>query len=84
MLFRSRWRYVYWQAAPEQLYDLHADPDQFVDLGRSPATEAVRCDFREQLLAWLSRRKRRTTVTHDQVRRATNRHKAAGVFYGQW
>ena len=61
----GRWRYVYWQAAPEQLYDLHADPDQFVDLGRSPATEAVRRGFREQLLAWLSRRKRRTTVTHE-------------------
>lgn len=83
-LRNGRWRYVYWQAAPEQLYDLAADPDQFVDLGREPATEALRRDFREQLLVWLSRRKRRTTVTHEQVLRATNRHKAAGVFYGQW
>ena len=80
----TRWRYVYWQSAPEQLYDLQADPEQFVDLGRSPATEAVRQQFRQQLLAWLAARKRRTTVSHAQIERGTDRHKSAGVFYGQW
>jgi arylsulfatase A-like enzyme len=80
----ERWRYVWWQSAPEQLYDLASDPQQFVDLGRSPATEAVRRDFRDRLLAWLAGRKRRTTVTHPQVERATDNHKNAGVFFGQW
>lgn len=78
------WRYVYWLNAPEQLYDLRADPEQFVDLGRSPAHEGLRRRYREQLLAWLAQRKRRTTVTHEQVERATDNHKAAGVFFGQW
>jgi len=80
----ARWRYVYWLSAPEQLYDLQADPEQFVDLGRAPATEGVRQAFRSRLLDWLSRRRRRTTVTHDQVARGTDRHKQAGVFFGQW
>jgi arylsulfatase A-like enzyme len=80
----AHWRYVYWLSAPEQLYDLRADPDQFVDLGRSPATEAVRRTYRERLLAWLAQRKRRTTVTHEQVERGTDNHKKAGVFFGQW
>jgi len=78
------WRYVYWLSAPEQLYDLRSDPDQFVDLGRSAAHEAVRSRFREQLLSWLARRRRRTTVTHEQVERGTDNHRNAGVFFGQW
>ena len=83
-LRNERWRYVYWLSAPEQLYDLQVDPEQFVDLGRSAATEGIRRELREQLLAWLARRKRRTTVTFDQVERGTDRHKSAGVFFGQW
>ncbi|MBP6901536.1 MAG: sulfatase-like hydrolase/transferase [Burkholderiaceae bacterium] len=80
----ERWRYVYHLALPEQLYDLQADPDQFVDLGRAAATEGLRQQFRNQLLAWLAARKRRTTVTPAQVERGTDNHKAAGVFFGQW
>jgi arylsulfatase A-like enzyme len=78
------WRYVYWQSAPEQLYDLRNDPEQFVDLGRSPGTEGLRRQYRDRLLAWLAARKRRSTVTHEQVARGTDNHKKAGVFFGQW
>jgi arylsulfatase A-like enzyme len=80
----AQWRYVYWQSAPEQLYDLAADPDQFIDLGRSSAHEAIRRRYRDRLLQWLAQRKRRTSVTHEQVERATDNHKRAGVFFGQW
>jgi arylsulfatase A-like enzyme len=80
----ERWRYVFWQSAPEQLYDLRADPDQFVDLGRDPSTEAVRRALRDRLLAWQIGLKRRTTVTHAQVEKGTDNHKHAGVFFGQW
>lgn len=80
----GKWRYVYWQSAPEQLYDLDADPDQFVDLGRSPTHETVRRSYREKLLGWLAQRKHRTTISHEQVERSTDNHKNAGVFFGQW
>jgi arylsulfatase A-like enzyme len=80
----GRYRFVYWLAAAEQLYDLAADPEQFVDLGRDPHTESLRQTYRERLLGWLARRKRRTTVTYDEVERGTDNHKAAGVFFGQW
>jgi len=80
----ERWRYVYWLDEPEQLYDLEADPDQFQDLGRSPAHEAVRAELRGRLLDWSLRRKRRVTVTDDAVERGTNAHKRAGVYFGQW
>ena len=80
----DRWRYVYWMDEAEQLYDLHADPDQFNDLGRDPGHADVRAACRARLLDWFSRLKRRTTVTDDAVERGTNAYKKAGVYFGQW
>lgn len=80
----ERWRFVYWLDAPEQLWDLASDPDQFIDLGRDTGHESVRADLRARLLDWLARRKRRTTIAHDVIERGTGAHKRAGVPYGQW
>lgn len=80
----TRWRYVYWLDEPEQLYDLDNDPDEYHDLGRDPGHAGVRDALRARLLDWLGRRKRRVTVTDEQVSAATNAHKRAGVFFGQW
>ena len=80
----ERWRYVHWLDAPEQLFDLQADPEEFHDLGRDESSAAVRHELRETLLDWFTRRKRRTSVSHAFVEAGTNRHKQAGVFFGQW
>ena len=80
----ARWRYVYWLDEPEQLFDLAADPDQLQDLGRDPGHAAVRATLREQRLDFLARRKHRSTVSDEYVEQRTNRHKQAGVFFGQW
>jgi len=80
----DRWRYVYWMDEPEQLYDLHADPDQLHDLGEDFSYVQVRAECRERLLAWFAGLKRRTTVSLDEVERGTNAYKKAGVFFGQW
>ena len=80
----DRWRYVHWLDLPEQLFDLQADPNEFVDLGRDAAHANVREAMRTRLLDFLSRRKHRTTVTDAFVEAATNQYKRAGVFYGQW
>ncbi|GGX15026.1 sulfatase [Pigmentiphaga litoralis] len=80
----ARWRYVYWIGEPEQLYDLQADPDEFVDLGRDPAFTSERDALRTQLMDWLVHRRHRDTVSDAFVESRTNTHKKAGVFYGQW
>lgn len=80
----GRWRYVYWLGEREQLWDLQADPEQFVDLGGEASSEAVRAGLRAQLLEFLAQRRHRTTVTDEQVARGTAAHKRAGVFFGQW
>lgn len=78
------WRYVYWLGEREQLFDLQADPDQFSDLGADVASAPVREAMRLRLLDFLTRRRHRSTVTDEQVARATANHKRAGVFFGQW
>ena len=77
-------RYVNWLDLPEQLYDLRCDPDQFEDLGQDTGTAALRSQLRDQLLDFLAHRKHRTTLSDEAVIAGTNKHKAAGVFYGQW
>ncbi len=80
----ERWRYVYWLDEPEQLFDLHADPDEFQDLGRDASSGAVRAVLRNQLLDFLARRRHRSTVSDAAVERGTGAYKKAGVFFGQW
>jgi arylsulfatase A-like enzyme len=80
----ARWRYVLWLDEPEQLFDLQRDPDQFEDLGRDTGHEDVRRACRDRLLDFLARRRHRTTVSDEFVVSRTNRHKQAGVYFGQW
>lgn len=80
----ERWRYVYWLDLPEQLYDLYADPQQMIDLGRDPTTVAVRDQMRGQLADFLARRKHRTTVSDAYVEERTNVHHNMGIHFGRW
>lgn len=80
----EKWYYVYWMDAPEQLYDLEADPHQMQDLGRSFSHQAVREELRQELLEWFTRLKKRTTVSNAAIEKGTDAYKKAGVFYGQW
>lgn len=85
MVRTAAWKYIHWTSGmPPQLYDLAADPDEFHDLGRDPAHEATRAALRERLLQWATNLKCRTTLTWAEAEFRTDRHKAAGVFYGEW
>jgi arylsulfatase A-like enzyme len=85
MVRDARWKYVHWSSGHRpQLFDLAADPDEFHDLGADPALESVREAMRDKLLAWFCGLKRRTTLTWAEAEFRTDRHKAAGVFYGEW
>jgi len=85
MVRTDRWKYVHWtDGFRPMLFDLAADPQEFHDLGADPALEGVREAMRQRLLAWFTRLKRRTTLTWAEAELRTDRHKAAGVFYGEW
>jgi arylsulfatase A-like enzyme len=85
MVREARWKYVHWSSGHRpQLFDLESDPQEFQDLGADPALEEVREAMRDKLLAWFCGLKRRTTLTWAEAEFRTDRHKAAGVFYGEW
>jgi arylsulfatase A-like enzyme len=81
----ARWKYVHWTSGLRpMLFDLETDPEEFHDLGGDPTLEAIRAGMRERLLAWFAGLKCRTTLTWPEAEFRTDRHKAAGVFYGEW
>ena len=67
MVRTTEWKYVHWEGFRPQLFDLGADPDEFRDVGASPAFDAMRSRLRERLFDWLATRKRRTTVSDERV-----------------
>jgi iduronate 2-sulfatase len=61
----DRWAYMRYQDQSEELYDMDADPNQFVNLARREQHEPVLREFRQRMQAvWpssrASRRRRRS------------------------
>src|SRR3546814_9596996 len=67
-----------------QLFDLEADPDEYVDLGESPAHEDARAAMAARLLAWLKQRRVRTTISNEDVEKRTGNAKSRGILFGVW
>jgi arylsulfatase A-like enzyme len=85
MVRTERWKYVHWtDGFRPMLFHLHADPEEFFDLGADPAHESVRQEMRARLLDWFAGLKRRTTLTWPEAEARTDSHKRAGVFLGEW
>ena len=85
MIRTAQWKYVVHDRFGPQLYDLEADPEEFVDLGTSDAHAAIRAGLHERLFVWLRRRKVRTTLSNDQVlARSAAGPSARGIHIGVW
>jgi arylsulfatase A-like enzyme len=84
MLRTARWKYVHWQGFRPQLFDLEADPAELVDLGRDPAYAGVRDQLHGRLADCHGSLKQRVTVSDEDVERGTDRHREAGIFFGEW
>ena len=53
MLRTRRWKYNYYPPGYEELFDLEADPGEFVNLAGDPAHKATRDDMNQRMLDWL-------------------------------
>jgi len=51
MIRRGRYKYIYSEPDPEQLYDLEDDPHELHNLADQPAYDALRGRFFEELMA---------------------------------
>ena len=84
MVRTERWKYVFFEDLPPQLFDLEADPGELDDLGRAPGHEAVRETLERRLFAWFRARRMRVTISDDEVERRTGSAKARGYRFGEW
>lgn len=85
MVRNDRYKYIWWEGYPCQLFDLQQDPDELDDRGAEPALEGVRRALHAQLMAWLVARRRRTTETTQQALDRTHAHeRMMGILIGRW
>jgi arylsulfatase A-like enzyme len=84
MVRTADWKYIHYEHFRPQLFDLTADPDEFHDLGDSPAHAAVRADLHERLFTWLRTRRTRTTMADTTIVQRTATTQRRGILIGVW
>ena len=84
MIRSDRWKYIYHQVFPPQLFDLVNDPDEYVDLGQNEKYNPIRVELKEMLFQKLINRKWRVTVPTEVVKERTGMARKRGVIIGEW
>ena len=84
MMRTARWKYIFYQGFPPQLFDLEADPDEQHDLGRSADHADIRAELHERLFNWQRQRRSRRTISDEAVAQLTDTSKSRGYLIGQW
>jgi arylsulfatase A-like enzyme len=84
MVRTAAWKYIHYEHFRPQLFDLNADPDEFHDLGDSPAHAAVQAALHERLFTWLRTRHTRTTITDTAIAQRTAATQRRGILIGVW
>jgi arylsulfatase A-like enzyme len=83
MVCDDRWKFIHAEAGfPPMLFDLHKDPDEFVDLGRHADYDDVRTACYDKLFAWTRRCAQRTTVSNQQLVARRDNSRRDGVILG--
>jgi choline-sulfatase len=81
MIRRDRYKYIYCDADPEQLYNLENDPDETNNLARNPEYETLRNDFYAEVISkWDTTALRQKVVASQHRRRLVDRSMRKGKF----
>ena len=84
MVATDAWKYVHAPGFPPVLFDLTADPDELVDLGRSPDHGDVRQYMFNRLASWSLQYRQRETWSEDHNVKMTGMEEKLGVLIGYW
>jgi arylsulfatase A-like enzyme len=84
MVRTRRWKYIYYEGFPPQLFDLAHDPDELEDVGCDPALAGVRDEMKERLFRWSRSLRSRTTVSEEAIRASHEREDDSGIRIGWW
>jgi len=81
MLRQGRYKYIYCDADPEQLYDLENDPNEMNNLAGQPEFEEVRRTFQGRVMEkWDTKSLREQVVANQRRRRLVDRSMRKGKF----
>jgi arylsulfatase A-like enzyme len=84
MVRTDRWKFIYYDDYPPQLFDLENDPEEQNDLGTSAAHAAIREEKQDRLFAWMRHRRNRRTVSDEGVEARTDNSQKSGFRIGEW
>ncbi len=85
MVCDTRWKYVYYQGFPPQLFDLDQDPDELNDLGADPGYASVIRHLKDALFEWQYSLKRRVGLDYEHARdQGPERDEQYGIIIGRW
>ncbi len=62
MLCDGKWKYIYYEGFPPQLFDLEADPQEFFDVADKPESRRIIDQMQDRLFDWFRGLKRRTEM----------------------
>jgi len=81
MLRRDKYKYIFCDADPEQLYDLDNDPDEINNLAGQSKYEDIRKTFHDQVTKkWDTKNLRKQIVANQRRRRLVDRSMRKGKF----
>ena len=84
MVFDGRYKLVHVTGHRPMLFDLQADPQEFVDIGNDPASRGLRDRLEKRLFRWMEQLRTRTTMTDARVDQLTEIEKDEGIWIGFW
>ncbi|NCF49557.1 MAG: sulfatase-like hydrolase/transferase [Bacteroidetes bacterium] len=83
MVCNARWKFMHAEGGlPPMLFDLEADPDELVDLGRNPAYEEQIQTCYDQLFEWTRRCAQRTTISDQEINDRRGKSRRKGIVLG--
>lgn len=86
MVRTNRFKYIFHELYPPQLFDLENDPHERVDLGRQAGYEPIRRDHHDLLFEWFRHRKHSPTIPKGMHEKYNYRGAQAdsGILIGYW
>ena len=84
MIANKDWKYIHAPGFAPMLFDLQNDPDEFIDLGRSPDHTAARETMHRALADWALQYRQRTALTEERANHMVGLEDKLGVLIGYW
>ena len=84
MAATREWKLIHAPGYPPVLFDLANDPDELVDLGRSPEHAEARRGMFERLAEWALQYRQRETWSEERNLDMTGMEEKLGVLIGYW